>query len=98
MEEKQPRIDIDHLAWLARLQLSEDEKEEIRRSIERIMEFINRLLEAPVEDVEPLYHPLDKEGLLRPDEPSPGLSQEEALMNAAATENGYFKAPRTLEE
>ncbi len=95
---KEGRVDVDHLAWLARLSLSDDEKEEIRRSIEKIMEFINRLLEAPVEDVEPLYHPLDKEGLLRPDEPRPGLSQEEALMNAAETEDGYFKAPRTLEE
>jgi len=41
---------------------------------------------------------LDKEGLLRDDIPREHLRREEVLVNAAASENGYVKAPRTVEE
>ena len=94
----QPRDLVKHLAWLARLRVSEDEAEEVLRDIEALRSLIERVLEAPVEGVEPLYHPLDLQSPLREDEPRPGLSQEEALLNAAAAEKGFFRAPRTVEE
>lgn len=89
---------LSHLMWLARLELTDDEKKRIIADLQSIVEFVNRLFEAKVKDVEPLYHPLDKEGLLRDDIPKEHLRQEDVLMNAAASEEGYVKAPRTIEE
>jgi len=89
---------LSHLMWLARLELTDEEKKRIIMDLHNIIEFINKLFEIEVEDVEPLYHPLDKEGLLRDDIPKEHLRQEEVLVNAAAFENGYVKAPRTIEE
>jgi len=89
---------ISHLMWLARLELTDEEKKRIAIDLHNIVEFINKLFEVKVEGVEPLYHPLDKEGLLRDDIPREHLRREEVLVNAAASENGYVKAPRTVEE
>ncbi len=90
---------IKHLMWLARIELSEEEQARMQKEIENIIHnFINKLLEAKLEEVEPLYHPLEKQGILRPDTPKPSLSQEEALANASKTENGYIIAPRPLED
>jgi len=89
---------LDHLTWLTRLELTDEEKKRIIADLQNIVEFINKLFEAKVEDVEPLYHPLDKEGLLRDDIPKEHLRQEDVHMNAAASEKGYVKAPRTIEE
>jgi len=91
-------FDLEHLAWLSRIRLSEEEREAIRRRLEAARRLVDRLLEAPIGDVEPLYHPSDEEGLLREDEPRPGLPRELALMNAARTEKGFIVGPRTLEE
>ncbi len=98
MHEKHGRELAKHLSWLTRIAVSEEEAEEILKDIESLKKLVDRVLEAPVENVEPLYHPLDITGLLRDDEPVEGLSQEEALFNAAETEKGFFKAPRTVEQ
>lgn len=94
----EPKELLNHLMWLARLELTDDEKRRVAVDLENIVEFINELFEVEVKDIEPLYHPLDKEGLLREDIPKEQLRQEEVLMNAAAFEKGYIKAPRTIEE
>ncbi|HIQ55388.1 MAG TPA: Asp-tRNA(Asn)/Glu-tRNA(Gln) amidotransferase subunit GatC [Pyrodictium sp.] len=94
----EPKELLNHLMWLARLELTDDEKRRVAVDLENIVEFINKLFEVEVKDIEPLYHPLDKEGLLREDIPKEQLRQEEVLMNAAASEKGYIKAPRTIEE
>ncbi|ABM80960.1 Asp-tRNA(Asn)/Glu-tRNA(Gln) amidotransferase subunit GatC [Hyperthermus butylicus] len=91
-------VDVKHVAWLARIQLSDEEVELFKRLVNSAMKLINKLLEAPVEDVEPLYHALDKEGLLRSDKPSIHLDRERVLANAAKSQEGYIVAPRTVEE
>lgn len=91
-------LDIKHLAWLARIELTEEEAKELEERIRRARILIDRLLEAPVEGVEPLYHAAGTEGRLREDAPMPGLRREEALANAARSEKGFFVAPRTVEE
>ncbi len=88
---------LRHLSWLSRLQLSEDEKEMLAARLRSARSIIDRLLEADVA-AEPLYHPLEKEGLLRDDEPQGSLPKDLALMNAAKVERGYVVAPRTLED
>ncbi|BES81482.1 Asp-tRNA(Asn)/Glu-tRNA(Gln) amidotransferase subunit GatC [Pyrodictium abyssi] len=90
--------DIRNLAWLSRISLDEEEAEELKRRTMKARKLIDVLLEARLEGVEPLYHPIDKEGLLRADEPSKSLDSEAALLNAAKTEKGFIVAPRTVEE
>lgn len=90
--------DIRNLAWLSRISLDEEEAKELKRRIMKARKLIDVLLEARLEGVEPLYHPIDKEGLLRVDEPSKSLDNEAALLNAAKTEKGFIVAPRTVEE
>jgi len=92
------RVDVEHLAWLSRIELSEEERERLRARLEKARRIVDRILEAPVEGVEPLFHAAEAEGRLREDEPRAGLSREEALLNAAKTEEGYIVAPRTVEE
>jgi aspartyl-tRNA(Asn)/glutamyl-tRNA(Gln) amidotransferase subunit C len=89
---------IRHLAWLSRLELREEEEHLLARRLEAARRVIDRLLEADVADVEPLFHPSEREGRLREDKPQPGLQREEALANAAKVERGYVVAPRTVEE
>ena len=95
--EKQGKELVRHLSWLARINVTEEEAEQVLRDLEELKKLVDRVLEAPVEDVEPLYHPLDLTSPLREDEPGESLSQEEALANAAETEKGFVKAPRTVE-
>ena len=89
---------IEHLCWLARIELSHEEKEKMLNEIKRVLTLVNKLLEAPVAEEEPLYHVIEKEGLLREDKPSESLRQHEAIQNASQVENGYIVAPRPLEE
>lgn len=91
-------VDVRHIAWLARIELGEEEVEEFRRLVRSVRKLIDKLLEANVEGLEPLYHPLEQEGLAREDKPLRGMGREEALMNAARVERGYVVAPRTVEE
>lgn len=91
-------IDIKHLAWLSRISLDDEEAKELKERIAKARRLIDTLLEAELEGVEPLYHAVDKEGLLRPDNPSRGLDREDALLNAAKTEKEFIVAPRTVEE
>jgi len=92
-------VDVKHIAWLARIELSEDEVEEFRRLIRAVRGLVDRLLKADVEGVEPLYHPLEVEGVKHEDKPSGRMmDREKVLMNAARNEKGYIVAPRTVEE
>ncbi len=90
-------LDLNKLAFLARLKIVEGEKEDIEKGLKELKRLIDTILEVEVEEVEPLVHPLDKNTIFREDIASTGLSQEEALANASGTENGFFKAPRTIE-
>ena len=91
-------IDIRNVAWLSRISLDEEEAEELRKRIIKARKLIDVLLKAQLEGIEPLYHPIDKEGLLRADKPSKSLDNKAALLNAAKTEKGFIVAPRTVEE
>ena len=92
-------FDIRHLAWLSRLELSEEEARELKRRLNAMRTLIDRLLNADTENVEPLYHPNEDEaGKLRDDVPGTGLERDYALLNAAKIEKGYVVAPRTVED
>jgi aspartyl-tRNA(Asn)/glutamyl-tRNA(Gln) amidotransferase subunit C len=91
-------IDVDHVARLARLSLTPEERERFRRQLGLILEHAEKVSEVAAEDVPPTSHPIPRANVVRPDEPEPSLTQEEALANAPEVENGRFKVPRIIEE
>jgi aspartyl-tRNA(Asn)/glutamyl-tRNA(Gln) amidotransferase subunit C len=90
-------IDVEHVARLARLALTEEEKERLRVQLGLILEHAERVREVAAEDVPPTSHPVPRSNVYRPDEPGPTLSQEVALSTAPEVEDGRFKVPPILE-
>lgn len=88
--------EIEHLAWLARIELSEAEKELFEAQLSSILAYFAILDEVDTTGVEPTYHVIGITDMVREDEPKEGLSQADVLRNAPKTENGYFKSPRIL--
>ena len=90
------RDEVKHIANLARLQITENETTEMQESLESILNFANQIDEANTEDVEPTYHVLDLQNVLREDKAQEGIPQELALKNAKETEDGQFKVPSVM--
>jgi aspartyl-tRNA(Asn)/glutamyl-tRNA(Gln) amidotransferase subunit C len=91
-------IDVDHVARLARLALTDEEKERFRRQLGLILEHAEKVREVAAEDVPPTSHPVPRSNVFRPDEVTPSLSHEEALAGAPEEEGGRFKVPRIVEQ
>ena len=90
-------IDIDHVARLARLQLSDEEKERLRVQLGLILDHAARVQEVAADDVPPTSSAVPAANVFRPDEPEPCLSHEEALAGAPEAEADRFKVPRVVE-
>jgi aspartyl-tRNA(Asn)/glutamyl-tRNA(Gln) amidotransferase subunit C len=91
-------IDIDHVARLARLRLTGEEKARFSRQLALILEHAARVGEVAAADVPPTSHPVPRANVYRPDEPRPSLSHEAALANAPDPEDGRFRVPRIVED
>ncbi|GFO97446.1 aspartyl/glutamyl-trNA amidotransferase subunit C [groundwater metagenome] len=93
------RKDLEHIGWLARLELSENDKEKYTPRLNSVLDYFSELDEVDTEGVEPTYHVLALSNVFREDEvsiPASSLSQEEALSNAPKKQDGFFKAPRMM--
>ena len=91
-------IDLDHVARLARLALTEEEKARFSAQLEVILEHARKVAEVAAEDVPPTSHPVSRANVYRPDEPRPSLTHEEALANAPDPFEGRFRVPRIVED
>ena len=76
------RAQVLHVAKLARLALSEDEVERMSRELSAVLDHIEKIGELDLAGVEPTSHVIDVVNALRPDEPRPSLSREQALASA----------------
>lgn len=92
------QIDVDHVARLARLALTDEERERLARQLPLILEHARKVGEVAAEHVPPTSHPVPLTNVLRADEPAPSLSHEEALANAPAAEDGLFRVPPIVEQ
>jgi aspartyl-tRNA(Asn)/glutamyl-tRNA(Gln) amidotransferase subunit C len=90
-------IDVDHVARLARLALTDQERERFRQQLVLILEHAERVQEVAAEDVPPTSQPVPLRNVLRDDLPRLSLTQEEALAGAPEVEAGRFKVPRIIE-
>ncbi len=89
--------DVRKVAVLARLRLSDDELERMQQQLSQILDYMQVLQEVDVADVPPTAQVTDVVNIMRPDEVRPSLPVEEALMNAPAQEQGYFKVKPVFE-
>jgi len=90
-------IDIDHVAKLARLDLTAEEKERLRAQLEVIIEHAAKVGEVAADDVPPTSWAIPRANVFREDEPEPSLTQAAALANAPEAEEGRFKVTRIIE-
>jgi aspartyl-tRNA(Asn)/glutamyl-tRNA(Gln) amidotransferase subunit C len=87
---------IENLSNLARLKFDESEKEGIKKDLQRMITFVEKLNELDTTGVEPLLHMSDAMNVLREDKLQGSVSREEALKNAPATDGIYFKVPKVI--
>ena len=92
------RTAVDHVARLARLALSEDERQRMSAELTVILEHAEKIQALDLDGVEPTAHAVALENVLRKDEVTPSLPPEEALRNAPEAEDGRFKVPRIVED
>ena len=90
-------FDVKYVAHLARLSLSPAEEQKLGEQLGHILGYIAKLKEVDVSKVEPTAHAFPLVNIFRPDETSPGLTNEEALRNAPAKANGLFVVPKIVE-
>lgn len=91
--------DLEHMAWLSRLELSEEDREKYTPKLNSVLDYFGELDGVDTEGVEPTYHVLPLSNVFRNDEtgvPTGSLQQEEALSNAPKKQDGFFKAPRMM--
>ena len=90
-------IDIDHVARLARLELTDEERARLREQLGVILEHAAKVGEVAAEDVPPTAYAIPRSNVLRPDEITPSLTLEEVLSNAPEVESDRFKVPKIVE-
>ena len=92
------RADVEHVATLSRLALTDDEIERLTGELGAILEYAAEVSALDTADVPPTAHPLPLVNVFRPDDPRPGLDRDEVLAQAPAAEDGQFRVPRILGE
>jgi aspartyl-tRNA(Asn)/glutamyl-tRNA(Gln) amidotransferase subunit C len=89
---------VDHVARLARIDLSEEERDRMCVELTQILEHAERIQALDLDAVAPTSHALALVNVARKDEVRPSLSQEAALAGAPEVEEGRFRVPRLIEE
>ena len=97
----EPKItlkEVEHVARLARLELSDEEKERMRAQLDRILTYIDKLKELDIAGVEPTSHAIPMTNVMREDEPTPSFPVEPMLANAPERDGDFFRVPKIIEE
>lgn len=97
----EPKIsmkEVEHVARLSRLELSEAEKERMRRELDSILAYIDKLRALDTEGVEPTSHAVPMTNVMREDVLRPSFPQEEMLTNAPERSGEFFRVPKIIEE
>ena len=91
--------DVEHIAKLAKLKFTDEEKQKLQGEMNKVLDYIDTLNEIPdLDKVEPLENINDTENIFREDESEKCLTKEEALKNAPAKTENFFKVPKVLDK
>ena len=88
---------VQHIAMLARLEIGEQEFDDVADKLTRIVDFVAQLQAAPTADVLPMAHPLDRTQRLRADEVTEGNERDRFQENAPAVRDGLYLVPKVIE-
>jgi aspartyl-tRNA(Asn)/glutamyl-tRNA(Gln) amidotransferase subunit C len=88
--------EVEHVALLARLELTEEEKEVYTQQLNSILEYVHKLARLDTNEVVPTAHVLPLRNVFREDVARAGLPQEKALKNAPEQHDGFFKVPKIV--
>lgn len=88
--------DVEHVAALARLSFSPEEKQNLVKELNEILAYMEQLNKLDTTNVEPLSHVIELRNVFREDILRPGLSREEALKNAPAKTDKFFRVPKVI--
>jgi aspartyl-tRNA(Asn)/glutamyl-tRNA(Gln) amidotransferase subunit C len=92
------RTDVEHVARLARLGLTDDEIDLMQGQLNRILEAIGQLANVDTSAVGPTAQVIELENVMREDEPRPSMDRDAALANAPLREGSHLRVPVVLEE
>lgn len=92
------RAEVQHLAGLARISLSADELDHLADELPAILDHVRVVESAAGDDVRPMSHPLPISNVFRADTARAGLTTDDALAGAPASEQDRFLVPKILEE
>lgn len=92
------RDQVQHLAELAHIDLDEDKVDKYRDELTQILDYVEKLDELDLSDVEPTTHAVPMQLRLRDDEVESSLSEKDAMRNAPNKRDGQFQVPRVVED
>ena len=92
------REDVEHVARLARLHLTDDEIDRMQTQLSNILDAIETLRDVDTSHVGPTASVIRLENVMRADEPRPGLTRDAALANAPLRDDPFLRVPTVLEE
>lgn len=96
MDKKITVAEVRRIARLARLALSDEECEKFTEQIQGILEYVEKLKELDLENIEPTSHNVSEGTLLRDDEPCASLDREDVLMNAPQRDKNFIIVPKII--
>ena len=88
---------IEYVGILAKLELSDEEKEQAKKDMRNMLDYIDMLGGLPTDGVEPMSHVFPAQNVFREDVAIEQEGQEKLLANAPAVKDGAFKAPKTVD-
>ncbi len=87
---------VDKLANLARLHFDGPQKQDIKKDLQRMIHFVEKLNQIDTAGVAPLLHVSENKNILREDEVTGSISREQGLKNAAVHDDKFFKVPKVI--
>jgi aspartyl-tRNA(Asn)/glutamyl-tRNA(Gln) amidotransferase subunit C len=90
--------DVEHVANLARLEFSDEEKKTLTNQLNKILEYMEKLNELDTSNVEPLAQVIPLSNVFREDAVRPSSPVSEVLKNAPAKTDKFFKVPKVIEQ
>ena len=91
------QIDLQHVVKLARIELSAEEEQRIGPQLLEIIQYVEKLNELDIDEIEPTAHVVQLTNVWREGQPRPSLSQDDAMCNAPKSANGLFVVPKIVE-
>jgi aspartyl-tRNA(Asn)/glutamyl-tRNA(Gln) amidotransferase subunit C len=89
--------EVQWVAHLARLRLTEAELETMTRQLSAIVDYVDQMKQVNTEGVEPMAHALAVQNVFRDDEPAPSLPVADALVNAPQRRGDFYSVPAVLD-